>query len=482
MSSIRAFLLSRLLGGIALVLAAAGVSVYLFVTGSLERQFDSNLDDRVRGFASTLFQVGDEVELEFSDELMPEYIDTQLPSYFQLVFDDGRVLERSDTLNGGELSVPYSLTFEPVFWSAELPDGRPGRFVARLCEVHHVYPEEGPDRPQAAVLRMIVARGREELVAGERAVLRACVLVSLGLLALIALVTWLAVRWGLEPAHRLADKLDAIRVDHLPERLDVGALPLELRPVADKTDALLRRLDEALSRERRTTADIAHELRTPISEVLTVAEVALRDHSDHEGARKALGTLRDVAWRMGGSVSTLLKLARLEMGAEQFESERVDAAALVHELLRSLGAAARERALSIDMRIAAGESVVGDREVLRIVQANLLGNALHYAPRGGTVTLACERDAERWSLVVENDAPALRPEDLGVLSQPFWRKDRARSEREHSGLGLALSRGLADKTGLVLGFELEHGCFRARLSGTDVQSTPSTNGVHGRRA
>ena len=464
MRSIRSYLLTRLLGGAALVLAGAGFAVYFVVTPSLEAQFDANLANRVQGFASILFQVENHVEFEFSQELMPEYGREELPFYFELWFEDGRLIERSDSLADGDLVLQGTPTDEPTHWTAPLPDGRRGRFVAQLIEIHHVHPEEGPKRPIAAKVVVVVAAGREELVAAQRTVLVDCFVVSVVLIALIAILSWTAVKSGLEPANRLAAALDAIEVDHLPQSLEVGELPAELGPVAEKTDALIRRVDTTLERERRTTADIAHELRTPISEMLTVSEVALRNGRDAEGVRRALGTVRHVAWRMARSVSTLLKLARLEMGAETFDREGVNLGGIVGEILRSLSPLERERELRVNNLVGAAGLVEGDREVLRIVLSNLLGNALYYSPRRGLVECRLELLDGGWRFLVENDAPDLRSEDLRVLSEPFWRKDRARADRSRSGLGLALSRALAEKTGLEMAFELEDGTFRAVLT------------------
>ncbi len=459
MSSIRGYLLSRLVAGAALTLAVAGVGVFVAVTRALEAQFDRNLTERVQGFASILFQTKDEVDFEFSEQLMPEYEPSECPAYFELHFAEGRLLERSNSLAERDLDVPFEPGPTPRHWNAALPDGRVGRYVAQLIEVHHVYPEEGPDRPQAASVRVVVALGREELLAAERRVLLVCAASFLALIGLIAGFSWLAVERGLEPARRLAARLDALQVEHLPEHLDMGPLPAELAPVAAKADQLIQRAGKALERERRTTADIAHELRTPLSELLTVAEVALRNGEDPAGARKALATTRDVARRMGRSVSTLLELARLEMGALVPERASVDLGVLVGEVLRSL-----EGSGGVQNAVAPGEVVEGDREVLRIVVSNLLGNALHYAAPASTVACRFERSALGWRLVVENRTDELEPADLRSLSEPFWRKERARSDRNRSGLGLALSCALAEKSGLALGFELEDGTFRALLA------------------
>jgi len=484
--SIRAYLLKRLVGGTALVLAVAGMAIYLVVARSLEAQFDRGLDDRLQGFASILFQVGDEVEFEFSQELMPEYAPGPAASYFELRFEDGSLLERSDSLVGEDLPSRPGMTGDPMHWTAGLPDGREGRYAARFVQVHHVHPEEGPDRPSAKVVSIAVASGVEELVAAERAMLASCIGVGCAVLALIGIVAWTAVKRGLEPTARFGATIDAIRMDDLPESLDVGPMPQELAPVAQKTDALIRRVDTALRRERRTTADIAHELRTPISEILTVSEVALRNGHDPVATRRALSTVRDVAWRMGRSVFTLLKLARLEMGAESFDHESIAVAEIVRDTLRSLNALTQEREIQVSNDLGESDRIGGDREAVRIVIANLLSNALYYAPPRGTVECRLEVAGDGWRFTVENEAPELRPADLAALADPFWRKDSARTDRSRAGLGLSLSRALAERSGMVLEFELEGGLFRACLRSPAAVSaprapSPSSEGLAQRR-
>ncbi len=457
--------MSRLLAGTTLIVAGAGVVVYQAVKVSLEEQFDRNLADRVQGLASILFQTEDEVHFEFSDELMPEYESATNPSYFQLTFEDGTPLEVSNSLGEEELFPPEIPDVDPSYWSEPLPDGRPGRLVAQLIEIHHVYPEWGPNRPEAAKVVVVVGRGTESLVAAQGKVMGSCVGGSLLLITLIAILAWVTVERGLEPTRRLASTLDAISVNDLPESLETGPLPSELTPVADKADLLIRRVDKALQRERRTTADIAHELRTPIAELITSSEVALRNGEDLETTMRALITTREIAWKMGGSVSTLLKLARLEMGTESFEKQPVELTPVLQELLRSIAEPVRDRKLVVVNRIPEDTRVQGDGEVIRIVLSNLLGNAVYHSSPHSTIECQHRNGGSNWSVAVENEAPNLEDHDLELLTQPFWRKDSARTDRERSGLGLALSSALAAKAGCELRFEFCEGRFRATLNG-----------------
>lgn len=468
MKSIRTYLLSRLVLGTALVLALAGVGVDYFVADALDRQFSANLVDRLQGLGSLMFQVGDQVEFEFSDELMPEYDREEAAGYFQVWYEDGSLLERSNSLGASDLLVELPVDAERHVEAVVLPDGRPGRLAVQRLEIHHVFPEEGPARPRAQSVTIAVARGTEDLVAGQRIVYTASLAVGVGLLLLIGCLAWVAVGRGLEPAERLGAALDSVQLASLPATLDVGEPPAELAPVVEKTNALLGRVDRALEREKRTAADIAHELRTPITEMLTAAEVALRNGHGEGHLRETLASVRDISSRMGRSVSTLLKLSQLEMGGEPSRTTRVEVGQIVSESLRGLAAVAAERGLAVRNEIDPTTTVEGDEDVLRIVLTNLLANAVAYTSPGGRVACRWSAAGAGWRLEIENDAPDLTPADMEVLAEPFWRKQTSRTDRQHSGLGLALSHALAARGGLELRLDLTEGVFRAELAPLQV--------------
>lgn len=463
MSSIRSYLLSRLVAGAALALALAVAGVDAFVVASLERQFDENLSDRLQGLSSLMFQLGDEVEFEFSDELMPEYDRDEHPGYFQLWYEDGSLLERSNSLGGDDLLAELPDDELEHLSTVRLPDGREGRLVVQRIAIHHVYPEEGPGRPRAQHVTIAVARGTEELRASSRAVYAVSVSVGIALLVSIGCLAWFAVGRGLAPAQRLSAELDAIDVDDLPKSIDVGAPPAELARVVETTNALIGRVDRALEREKRTSADIAHELRTPITEILTAAEVALRNGHDEGHLRETLAGVRDTSAGMGRAVSTLLKLASLDGGGEPPRREPVDMGLTVREVLRGLAGAAAERGLDVRNEVDPEAEVAGDADVLRIVITNLLSNAVSYSPASSRVTCRLAASGDDWTFEVENPAPDLTPDDMRVLTEPFWRKQTSRTDRRHTGLGLALSAALAERAGLELSLVLEEGTFRASV-------------------
>ena len=238
--------------------------------------------------------------------------------------------------------------------------------------------------------------------------------------------------------------------------------------MADTADDLIQRVRVALERERRTTADIAHELRTPISELLTASEVALRDVDDTRHVRRALahGARRGLAHGPLGGHAAQAGAPRRRHRSLRARARRPlpdGRGAPVH----APAAMPRSAGSRVACLIEAGEEIECDASVLRIVVSNLVSNAVHYAPEGGRVTCRLERAGGRWRMVVENDAPELTPADLACFSEPFWRKDGSRSSRQRSGLGLALSRRLAESAGLELAFELDEGVLRASLAGRE---------------
>ena len=467
-NSIRAVLLSRLLASTAAVLVLAGAAVFVVVRRSLAEQFDENLHDRLKGLASLLFQQGERLSFEFSDELMPEYAGGERASFFELSFEDGRSIERSDSLQGTSIGAPESGAAWPFMWSPRLPGDRAGRAIASVVEVRHVYPEEGPDRPQAARVMIVVARGVEDLIAAERMVLLSCLATAGTLLVLLSVSTWRAVSRALKPADRLASTLRKLDVDHLPEKIEFGPLPAELQPVARTTQELVRRLDEALQRERRTTANIAHELRTPISELVTVSEVALHEDEDQLAQREAIETIRTVAWRMGRMVSSLLKLARLESEDPPAIREQVDLPELVRAVHQGLTLShnGSEPEVVLDLPPAGSLAAVVevDPDALSIVVTNLLENALHYGSREQAVVVDLALNGNGARLRIRNHIEDLDPLDVKRFREPFWRKDRARSDQDHSGLGLALAQVVSEQSGWSIDFALEDGVVAATLS------------------
>lgn len=467
MRSLRSTLSAVMLGLGALILLGALTAVHTLASGLLERQFDRGLLERATSLATLLEQVGEHFELHFSDEAMPRYAVHERPEYFQL-WSGARELERSVSLVLAQAELPRTADAEPGVELAELelPDGRAGRMVTLTTPVHHYAPDpaSGAD-PGPMLVSVVVAIERRELREMQESLLLGVFGLGLVLLSLLVFLGTRALTLGLRPLARLADELALLEREEGPaDGLARLELPVELAPVTQRIGSLTASLQAALARERRATAGMAHELRTPVAELRAVSDVALQSPDDIAGLRQAVSECRDIALGMQTLITTLLALAR-SRAPEPLVQEQVDLAELVDRLWHSLDGRARERGLEWTLVTGiALPPVVVNLQALRAVLGNLFDNACDHARRGTRSECRLESGAFGTRVVVRNVVEGLRPEELAQLGEPFWRADQARADREHFGLGLALARECAAAAGFELDFQLAEGRLVATVT------------------
>jgi len=259
---------------------------------------------------------------------------------------------------------------------------------------------------------------------------------------LMALFVWLLVGWSLRGLARVSDEVEARAADRLAP-LQPGRVPREVQGLVVAINALLARLDAAFQRERRFTADAAHELRTPIA--------ALKVHADNQrtardaSERDAAQALLDAAvQRIERLVEQLLALGRVEPGANVSVSQRVDLHALAATHVAERRALDAARGLDIAL---AGDAqrVLGDEAALDALVGNLVDNACRYAPDAGRVRVSILRGDTGVHLVVEDDGPGI-PED--ARARVFDRFHRELGTGVvGSGLGLSIVRQVLDLHG-----------------------------------
>jgi len=264
-------------------------------------------------------------------------------------------------------------------------------------------------------------------------------LVGASMAAITVLVVSVVVRRGLQPLAQLAERAGMIDAASLQLRFPMEQLPAELLPIAGRLNELLARLEAAFERERQFSADVAHELRTPIAELRSLTEVALRWPDDAAATKRTLQEALAIALQMESVVTRLLALARCEAGQMAVRREPVAVAALVAELWEPLAEPARQKNLIVTIGVPAEAQWEADPALLRGILANLLANAVEYCPAGGSVEVRFDGNELR----VANATDNLSESDLPHLFARFWRKDPARSSGTHCGLGLALARAFA---------------------------------------
>jgi two-component system sensor histidine kinase QseC len=397
------------------------------------------------------------VEVNFTGELMPGFERKRLPDYFQLWQSDGTTVKRSPSLQDcGLPNRTVSSVKGPKCWNLCLPDGRPGRaigirFVPQMEE--DARDQQSPRKLDEAVT-LVVARHRAVLDHRLRLVASALLLVGGALAVLMGFAVPAIVGRGLNPLERLEEHVATVDAHSLQLRFPTGSLPTELRPICQRLNELLARLQASFERERRFSADVAHELRTPIAELRALTEVALKWPDDPGATRSALQDALAVALQMESIATGLLALARCEGGLLPVHPEPVLLSPLIEEICQPLSGQTPAKPITLSVVVADDACWLADPALLRAILTNLLSNAVQYCLAGGSVRLTVERSGERGQLLVSNTTDDLGADDLPHLFERFWRKDPSRSSPEHCGLGLALTKAYAEALGMELRAEL----------------------------
>lgn len=258
------------------------------------------------------------------------------------------------------------------------------------------------------------------------------------------------------------------RVDHIdPRALGVTDLilecPEELEPLRDGFFRFTRRIAELIEREKRVTSNIAHELRTPVAELLTIAELARRWPDDEALAKKTVAEAYGIALQMDRVLRTCLRLARLQAGEASLRTELVDVSELLGETCRRQTEVGNTRDLELKTAFPLGIGVQTDKELLELMLSNLVDNAFHHAPGGAWVRVRAASGPDYIRVCVENPASDLESSDLEHIGEPFWRKEESRSDWRHVGLGLAMVMSAARAVGGRLDFKVVDGRFQVDL-------------------
>ncbi len=249
---------------------------------------------------------------------------------------------------------------------------------------------------------------------------------------------------GLWPLQQLTESLGRIGPNHLNERLGKGAWPRELQPVATAFDEMLARLEDSFTRLSQFTGDLAHELRTPISNIRGEAEVTLTRTRTSEEYRSVIESITGESERLCGIVENLLFLARAEASDRQIEREVFPARPAIERIASYYRTIAEERGISIGNE-GQGE-VYADPLLFDRALSNLLDNALRFTPDRGKITIRSQSTNGETELAVEDNGCGIAPQHLSRIFDRFYRVDSSRSSKG-TGLGLALVKSITDLHG-----------------------------------
>lgn len=442
MTSVRRHL-TRTLLGTALALGGTGAAVMYFAASDAAiDQFDAALRAKALAISTLTSPTSDGVRVTFTDHFMRGFDERRPRDFFEIWDGNGRPLARSESLGQGDLPLPPRFGEKAVFWNQRLPTLRPGRAIA------YSFSPRAPGSMQTGVpVFLMVASdcsGLNEDLWQLVAIAFASGVVLLGA------TFWLirrVLRKGLLPLERLGERAAAIDSNSLSTRFSVVELPEELRPIAIRLNDLLNRIEQSFERERRFSADLAHELRTPLAELRSLVECSLQwpETRDPKEGTEILA----ISAQMEGIVSHLLALARGEEGQLAVRIENLDLEQIVNDRWGRVAKRAADRGLISELSLMQA-SVSADPTLLRSILDNVLENAVEYASVPGNLRISIRTGVGGTVFSVENPCPNLTAADIPQLFERFWRKEAARTGGKHVGLGLPLARVFAE----VMGWKL----------------------------
>lgn len=431
-TSLRGRLLRFQIPAIALVLLLSGALLLHLVESQTWREFDRTLLVDAEDLASRF--VVEEGELILEDQ----ELELPLPQHYALRDHQGEVVFQAGGLPQDQERSPLRtirLSFSP---RVDLSDeeealGMEPRFGTAM----ELQVGDDPSQQQAFLGTLWWS-------------LFAC---GLGMLLVVAVVTWIGVRMGLHPLARFQQRIQRLDADQLQWEPSRQPLPSELVAIDQELSSLVARLQQAIARERRFIDAAAHELRTPLSELRTVSEVSLQLPHNPE-AKKSLEQCREVGLEMEEMVELLLQLSR----APQELSSGQEDMLLQTALLEQIGAKEQDildKALAVEVKFGPGCPWQIPSTAAHLVARNLIENAIAYTPQGGNLCLTWAQDQAGDSLSIRNGPVSLQESDLAQLVEPFWRGDSARGDRKHHGLGLTLVDTVAKACRLEMDFHIE---------------------------
>ncbi|EJZ55923.1 heavy metal sensor kinase [Pseudomonas fluorescens R124] len=322
---------------------------------------------------------------------------------------------------------------------------------------------QGPNGEPLTVIAGKVLTEREQMLASYR--LRLYLAVGLGALLAFALGLVL-LRRGLQPLRQLSAAVRGIDLRSLDQRLPASGTPAELLEPVQALNGMLARLDDSVQRLSQFSADLAHEIRTPLHTLLASNGQALNHPRSTAEYQELLASNMEEFERLKRMAENLMFLARAEQAERALDLQTLDLHSVGSELCDYFEALADDRQLHLENQLH-GE-LLADQQLLQRALGNLLANAVRHADEGTLISLRRRDEPGVCWLQVHNHGPVIAPEHLGKLFDRFYRVDPSRAQPGDSGgLGLAIVQSImqlhggrvrvsSDVTGTVfeLGFVL----------------------------
>jgi heavy metal sensor kinase len=360
--------------------------------------------------------------------------------YFSIRARDGKEIANS-TNQPDRTFVTSSSTGSDVNWIQNLPGNAPTPPKVNFFEHFRETSEPLPSGETILVGCSVLP----ELKELHRTALNLTVVGGLILLVGLAGGWWLVSR-SLKPISSISAAAVKISSGDLSQRINVAETESELGQLAAVLNSTFARLEAAFAQQQQFTADAAHELRTPVSVMLTQTQMALNREREAADYRQTVEACQRAAQRMRKLIESLLALARFDAGQEVLKRSLFDFSKIVSDCVELVQPLAGEHNIKISIE-AEPLKISGDSERLAQVVSNLLTNAIQYNKSDGEVRVKLKLQGGLAQLAVADTGPGIAAENLQRVFGKFFRADESRTGAGNAGLGLAISKAIVEAHG-----------------------------------
>jgi two-component system, OmpR family, sensor histidine kinase QseC len=426
MRSIRIRLLLFVVLAFAMVWAVVSFLAYREALHEAEELFDAEMAQSAQVLLTvTLHEIeeGDDKTIKLEHQTSGHRYVTKIA--FQ-VWDDDSLLFHSDNAPKARMSTVGGYSDQWIdgeYWRVFVLTGSNNAYSVQVGQLHEVRDELVHEIAQSLSLPLIVA------------------------LPVLALLFWWGISRGLRPLQRVADEVAQRSPQEMSPLVDSG-IPTEIRPLTRALNNLLQQLRGAFERERRFTADAAHELRTPLASIKTQSQVAQRATAEEE-RQQALRQINVGVDRATHLVEQLLTLARLDPGSAMPDFKPVSFCHLLEEVVAEMAPQAHAKEIDIGMVECQHCSFIGSEASLAILMRNLLDNAIRYTPQGGAVDASVAVEQQRLIFTVTDSGPGVPEAERSQVLERFYR-GAMEGQAPGCGLGLSIVKRIAELHGATL--------------------------------
>jgi two-component system, OmpR family, heavy metal sensor histidine kinase CusS len=418
----------------AMLLLSCGLGAfYWIVVRHAFAEDNAVLADKVSGLSADFKESGPGV---FGEELRTQRAGEHAPYSIRVLDSGGRTVTETP---GMDRLIPPDV-FPPAQRStSSIRNPKDYRAGAKLFSLVAMNEKTGG---QTYTIQVAQDRSSDEQLERRFGVLLGVVLA--GSILASAIVAMTVTKHGLRPLGEMARSLERIGPAHLNERVAPVGWPRELQPLATTFDAMLARLEDSFKRLSQFSADLAHELRTPVANIMGEGQIALTRERTPSEYREVIESSVAECERLSGIVDNLLFVARVDAACESIERKLFDARAAVEKIATYYRTLAEDRNVAIHCS-GKGE-IYADAVLFQRAVSNLVDNALRFTPENGTIQISIAVKAAHSEVTVSDNGSGIAPEHLPRVFDRFYRADSSRSS-DGAGLGLALVKSIVDLHG-----------------------------------